>query len=69
MIIKNINILKNLFFTKKSRILHLTNCGSLKNSDYNNCVFIKKDDLNEYLYDKELFYCKKCTRDIRNFLI
>lgn len=60
--------IENLFFNKKSNMLHLTNCGSLKNSDLDNCVFIKKDDLIEY-DEREFTYCKKCTRDIRNFLI
>lgn len=71
-IVKNDNgeykYIENLFFNKKSNMLHLTNCGSLKNSDLNNCVFIKKDDLDKHTH-REFIYCKKCTRDIRNFLI
>jgi len=58
--------IENLYYHKKSNILHLTNCGSLKNSDLNKCVFNKKDDLIVHDYLK---YCKKCTQDIRNFLI
>lgn len=60
--------IENLFFNKKSKMLHLTNCCCLQNSDLNNCVFIKKNDLVEYDMS-EFKYCKKCTHDIRNFLI
>ena len=60
--------IENLYYHKKSKLLHLTNCGSLLNSELNNCVFIKKDDLIDH-DDIEFTHCKKCTRDIRNFLI
>lgn len=60
--------IENLYYNKKSKILHLTNCGSLKTSELNNCVFIKKDDLIDH-NNINFTYCKKCTEDICNFLI
>lgn len=60
--------IENLYFNKNSNILHLTNCGSLKNSDLNNCVFVKKDNLIDH-DDIDFTYCKKCTKNIINFLI